>query len=149
AVADRPRAPLAVPDAVNDAMLARQTVSIPVEAERFDVSVNNVPASAFFLSLSDGTDDNIVVHPDVEGVISINLKNVTVADVLNVARDIYGYEHRNRNGIYTIYPNALRSEVFHINYLDVQRVGVSDTSVLIGRAETSSGGGGNTGNNRG
>jgi MSHA biogenesis protein MshL len=73
--------------------------------------------------------------------------------VLRVTRDIYGYEYKKDRGIYTIYSNAMRTEVFQINYLDVQRVGVSDTSVLIGRAPTSndnsnsgSGGGGNTTN---
>jgi len=132
-------APVEVPQAVQESLLLGDGGASVEEQERFDVAVNEVPAQAFFLSLANGTDDNIVVHPEVSGSISVHLTNVTLAQVLSVARDIYGYEYRYRDGIYTVYPNALRTEVFHINYLDVQRVGVSDTSVMIGRSEASSG----------
>ncbi len=137
-VDSKPPAPVAVPEAVQQALLSGESAPAAEEQERFDVSVNNVSARAFFLSLADGTRDNIVVHPDLNGQISLTLSDVTVPQVLDVTRDIYGYEYRYRDGIYTVYPNALRTEVFHINYLDVQRVGVSDTSVMIGRGESGS-----------
>ncbi len=139
----------AVPPEVNKALLNNPSLTgsmAKVNNERFDVSVRNVAARDFFLGLVNGTGINIVVHPDVDGAVTLDLKNVTVEDVLRVTRDIYGYEYKRDRNIYTIYANALRTEVFQINYLDVQRVGVSDTSVMIGRAQSS---GGNNGNNSG
>ncbi|MGM8227702.1 pilus (MSHA type) biogenesis protein MshL [Cellvibrio sp. ARAG 10.3] len=142
-VADQQRAP-DVPDAVSQSLLdARASKPQPRPgAERFDVSVRDVAARDFFLGLVNGTGVNVVVHPDVSGSISLNLKNVTVEDVLRVTRDIYGYEYKHQRGIYTIYANELRTQVFHVNYLDVQRVGVSDTSVMIGRAQSNNNSGG-------
>lgn len=112
-------------------------------SDRFDVSVRGVSAREFFFGLMNGTGINVVVHPDVTGNISLDLKQVTIDEVLRVTRDIYGYEYKQDREIYTIYANAARTEVFHINYLDVQRVGVSDTSVMIGQAQS---GGGRSGN---
>jgi MSHA biogenesis protein MshL len=130
-----------VPPEVNKALLDNQTLAsgglAKTNYERFDVSVRNVAAKDFFLGLVNGTGVNVVVHPEVNGSVTLDLKNVTVDDVLRVTRDIYGYEYKKDRGIYTIYANAMRTEVFQINYLDVQRVGVSDTSVMIGRAQTS------------
>src|SRR3990167_10289904 len=51
-------------------------------AERFNISVNNESAQAFFMGLVKGTQYNIVVSPKITGTISLNLKNVTIPEVL-------------------------------------------------------------------
>ncbi|MFT5082909.1 MAG: MSHA biogenesis protein MshL [Lentisphaeria bacterium] len=121
-----------------------------VREKRFNISVNQVPARTFFLSLVADSGVNVVAHPEVSGSISLELKNVTVDEVLNVTREVYGYEYQYKRGIYSIYPRKIRTEIFAINYLDVQRVGVTDTSVLIGKITSSSsgssGGNSNSGN---
>ncbi len=108
------------------------------DKKRFDIAVNDVPARLFFANLMSGTNINIVVHPDVEGEITLNLKQVTINELLRVVRDIYGYDYKYENSIYTIYSKKLRTQIFPINYIDVKRVGVSDTSVLTGNIESSS-----------
>jgi len=146
--ADRNSKKSEVPEDVAQALLDNDTLKEATGKklpERFDVAVRAVPAKEFFLGLVNGTGINVVVHPDVSGFISLELKNVTVDEVLRVTRDVYGFEFKQDQGIYTIYANALRTEVFHINYLDVQRVGVSDTSVLTGRAPSNN----NSNNNNG
>ncbi len=143
-------APQQVPDVVGQALLSSpaQTTKLTQEAERFDISVNQVAARAFFVGLVKDTGRNIVVHPQVRGAITLELTDVTIEEVLKVCRDIYGYEYKLKDGIYTIFPSALRTEIFPINYLDVKRVGLSDTSVQVGRIE-SSGSGNSRNNNRG
>ena len=140
----------AVPPSVSASLLAAgDTGNVTTREERFDVGVNSVAAKVFFLSLVNGTSTNLVVHPDVEGNISLELKDVSVRDVLNVTRRIYGYEYTLDDGIYTILPRTLRTEVFPINYLDVIRKGSSDTNIVVGNISSNSNRGNNRGNNGG
>lgn len=110
--------------------------------ERFDIAVDNVEVKSFFASLVAGTGKNIAVHPDLRGKVSLQLKDVNIDEVLNVVRDIYGYDFRRKKNIYTIFPRSLQTQVFTVNYLDVIRTGVSDTRVSvakIGSGQQSSG----------
>jgi MSHA biogenesis protein MshL len=104
---------------------------------RFDVRSDKLPVNLFFMNLMTGTEKNIVVHPGVTGNVSLNLNQVTLTEVLNVMRDIYGFDYQYKNSIYTVLPKMLRTEIFPINYINVKRVGVSDTSVLTGNVESS------------
>ncbi len=142
---------LQVPDEVSDTLLqgAYSGANSAATVTRFDVSVNQVPARTFFVSLVSDAGVNVVAHPDVAGAISLELKNVTINEVLNVTREVYGYEYKYDAGIYTIYPRKLRTEIFPINYLDVQRVGVTDTSVQIGKISSGNQNGNSNGNNTG
>lgn len=123
---------------IDDVLLGRGASShAEVQAETFDLSVKNMDARSFFMNLVSGTGANIVVHPEVEGELTLELSGVNIDQVLDVVRDIYGYEYRQSGSIYTVYPRKLRTQIFSIDYLDVKRVGVSDTSVLIGKIESS------------
>jgi MSHA biogenesis protein MshL len=102
-------------------------------APRFDIRVEDAPARAFFEGLVDGTSTNMVVHPDVKGRITISLKQVTVPETLNAVRDVYGYDYRPIANGYMVLPATIQTRVFHLNYLDLQRVGVSKTRVSSGQ----------------
>ncbi|KFZ37815.1 MSHA biogenesis protein MshL [Shewanella mangrovi] len=103
------------------------------EEKRFNVSAHDVDAKVFFNSLVEGTPLSVAVHPNVAGTISLSLKGVTLAEVLKVVQDIYGYEISRSGKVLQIYPSGMRTETFPVNYLYMEREGLSLTSVSSGR----------------
>ncbi len=104
---------------------------------RFDVAVSDMPAREFFLSLMDSAGQNLLVHPGVTGNITFSLRNVTLEEVLAAVRDSYGYDYRRTSYGYQIQPNLAVTRTYDLNYLNVQRQGMSDTRVSSGQVTTS------------
>ena len=107
------------------------------DEERFDVNSDNTPAQAFFMALVDQTDHNVIVHPEVAGNISLMLQDVTVAEVLEVVSEVYGYSYRRGSAGYIVFPATLQSQIFQIDYLDLQRSGTSRTRISSGQVSES------------
>lgn len=113
--------------------------------DRFDVIANNTPARVFFNSLVDGTEYNVIVHPEVGGTISLTLRNVTLAETLNAVQDLYGLDVVHSQYGIQVLPRRQQTKLYPINYLNVTRSGRSGMSVSSGqisssRSSTSDGG---------
>lgn len=111
---------------------------VPEVQSHFDIAVNAAPAREFFMSLVKDTAYNMVVHPDVNGTLSISLRNVTLDEVLATARDVYGYRYRRSGNTYQVYPARIRTQIFKVDYLDVTRNGGSRTLVSSGQISSNS-----------
>ncbi|MCC5851445.1 MAG: pilus (MSHA type) biogenesis protein MshL [Alkalimonas sp.] len=113
--------------------LGSQEPSAPVEVEpRFNVAASQVELAEFFASLVADTDYSIAVHPDVQGRISLNLRQVTLAETLAVVEDLYGFDVRRHGRVYQVMPAGLRTETIPVNYLMLKRSGFSAISVNSG-----------------
>ncbi|WP_436106255.1 pilus (MSHA type) biogenesis protein MshL [Massilia sp. LjRoot122] len=163
----RPAAAPAVDDAVANALLPPPSAlasqlpkARPALEERFNVAFNNVPAQQFFRSIVAGTRYNMLVHPEVSGSISANLKDVTIAETLEAIREMYGYDYRIDGTRITIRPLTMQTRMFQVNYLTAKRRGssnlrVSSTSVAnagregTGNRNNQGSGQGNQGANNG
>ncbi|MDD5113280.1 MAG: secretin N-terminal domain-containing protein [Methylobacter sp.] len=103
-----------------------------------NVSVHEVDAREFFMGLVVDSDENMVVHPEVKGPISLELKNVSIPQVLDAVQKVYGYDYKKTDIGYVIYPATLQTKTFKIDRLDLLREGKSDTFVSSGQTGNSS-----------
>jgi len=147
----------AQPAAVENALLpplATLTEQLPKARgaldERFNLSFNNVPVQQFFNSLVAGTRYNMLVHPEVSGTISANLKDVTLFEALDAIRELYGYDYKVDGTRIYIKPLTMQTRMFQVNYLSGSRRGSSNlrvSSTSVGTAGISNPSQGGSGNN--
>jgi MSHA biogenesis protein MshL len=121
------------PEPQLDGCTGTAAASAPGGEQLFGVDVAGAPAGVFLQGLTEGTPYNILVRPDVVGRVTMSLKNVTLQQVLDAVREMYGFDYRRTGAGYLILPAALQTRIFHISYLDVQRYGVSNTRISSGQ----------------
>lgn len=123
-----------VPEEINQALLPPIEIKLPdgkitpLES-RFDLAISNAPARDVFMGLVEGTPYSMVVHPDVKGFLSLNLKEVTVPEAVEAIRQVYGYEYRRDGGRFLILGAEMQTRLFNVNYLNVARSGTSNVNV--------------------
>jgi MSHA biogenesis protein MshL len=137
------------PTAITDALIpdfnkTMDSSQNTMQQAHLNISVYEADAREFFMGLVVDTDENMLVHPDVTGTISLDLKNVTIAQVLDAVQKLYGYDYKKNDMGYIIYPATLQTKTFKIDRLDLLRVGNSNTSVSSGRQAGQSGSQGST-----
>ncbi len=150
--ANQMHGPQAVPDKINQALLPKIQLDLPgqtgIDVEpRFDIKVNQTPARQFFIGLVEGTAYNMVVHPQVKGRITLDLKNVSVNDVMEITRDIYGFDYEHTHAAFHVFPDAIRSKIFKLDYLAIKRAGRSRFRVSSGQVTERSSNNNNRNNN--
>ena len=124
-----------VPAQISDAL---QATEVPVTANstsaeaRFDLIVNNALAREVFLAMVTDTRYSMLMHPGVDGTLSVTLRGVTVREALEAIRDVYGYDFKIDGRRITVYPPTLQTRIFTVNYLNAKREGKSEIRVNSG-----------------
>jgi MSHA biogenesis protein MshL len=145
-----------LPSAVNKALLPDIAINTPTTSHNntdaadqyhFDVTVTNVPAKDFFLGLTKDTKYNLTINPNLSGNISLDLKNVTIPQVMDAVRDVYGYEYERTSYGYKVFPKQLTTRIFTVNVLDINRDGKSQTFIGSGQITSNVSNSNNTTNN--
>ncbi|WP_259366671.1 MULTISPECIES: pilus (MSHA type) biogenesis protein MshL [unclassified Colwellia] len=130
-----PKALTQVPNAIQQELMQRnisQAREGLLAEKRLEIAASDVSAQEFFAALVDESSYSVAVHPDVTGTITLNLKNNTLNEVLDVVEEVYGYEIRRNGKVIQVYPAGIRTETIPLNYLFVKRSGMSSTSINSG-----------------
>lgn len=124
--------PHALPSDVEEELLSRPSSAARpalVRERRFNIAANNVEAKSFFNALGQQHSISIAVHPEVEGEVSLNLRQATLQESLAAISELYGYGIEQKNGVYQVFPNGVRTRIFNVNYLMLSRQGQSNTAI--------------------
>lgn len=123
-----------VPKSVQSELLQmnRPPQAISMPEQRLRIAAHGVEAVEFFGSLFKGSRYSVAVHPGVGGLVSVELKDVTLPEVLAVVGDMYGFDVQRKGNVFHVYPAGLRTETIPVNYLMMSRRGLSRTSVSTG-----------------
>ena len=137
-------------DAVNDALLPPLAMTMPKVGNKpletkFDLTVSNTSVNQVFTAIVSGTRYSMLLHPEVSGNISLNLKDVTVFEALEAIREMYGYDYKVDGTRIYILPLTLQTRIFQVNYLTGSRAGTSSLRVTSGSVSDSPSGVGATG----
>ncbi|CAJ1883065.1 hypothetical protein LMBIIBHN_03848 [Aeromonas salmonicida] len=123
-----------VPKSVQSELLQmnRPPQAISMPEQRLRIAAHDVEAVEFFGSLFKGSRYSVAEHPGVGGLVSVELKDVTLPEVLAVVGDMYGFDVQRKGNVFHVYPAGLRTETIPVNYLMMSRRGLSRTSVSTG-----------------
>lgn len=138
AQANKPVAPKplqALPNSVRQELMQKEIQQARhglLAEKRLEIAASGVAAELFFAAIVDDSSYSIAVHPDVSGTITLNLKDVTLDEALDVIESLYGYDIRREGRIIQVYPAGIRTETIPLDYLYVKRSGTSSTSVNSG-----------------
>ncbi len=124
-----------LPNAVQQELMQQRMQSAKnglLAEKRLEIVASDVEASDFFTALVDDSTYSVAVHPDVSGVITLNLKDVTIQETLDVVEELYGFDIRRQGNIIQVYAAGMRTETIPLDYLFITRSGSSSTKVNSG-----------------
>jgi MSHA biogenesis protein MshL len=124
-----------LPNAIKQELMqeeVRQARNGLLAEKRLQIAASGVAAEQFFAAIVEDSPYSIAVHPDVSGAITLNLKDVTLDEALEVIGSLYGYDIRRQGRIIQVYPAGIRTETIPLDYLYVKRTGTSNTSINSG-----------------
>lgn len=141
ALAARP--PARAADPVTSALLPPMVHDLPrpspVPEQRFDLRVGNAPVTQVYQAIASGSRYSILLPPSLSGNTTVDLKDVTVREALDVMRELYGYEYRVEGTRIYIQPATLQTRILQVSYPSNRRTGRSDTRVSSGSITTNTG----------
>ena len=140
--AAEPRLAAPQPEAVRQALLPPVVMDAPAAVmpsdARFNLVVNNLPVNQVLTAMVSDTRYSMLTHPEVKDLITLNLKDVTIREVLDTLRELYGYDYKIQGTRIFVQAPGLQTRVFQVNYLTGRRVGRADVRVTSGSIQTPS-----------
>lgn len=129
-----PAPPAALPEEVAQELLdAPRDPGAHPDEPLFDLRVDDAEARGFFTTLVEDTPYSVVVHPEVEGRISLHLRTASIPEIMATVEETHGYRITRRGATYHVGPAGLQTRTFFVDYLNVERSGRTGLQVNAGQ----------------
>jgi MSHA biogenesis protein MshL len=107
-----------------------------LEERLLSFSVKGVDVREVLRGLAQAGELNIVFDPDISGSVTIDLKDVTLADALEMILGPLGLEYRRERNVIRVRKPQLETRIFTLDYVNLMRSGTSTMSVSASAAST-------------
>jgi len=126
-----------IPRFISQAMLPPLHIEVPKKkfdpvTNKFDLAVNKASARDVYLNLVKDTPYSVIVESEVKGDVSFKLQSVTLGEVFEHLQGAYGFYYERNGTKFHVYGNSIRSKIYHVNYLNINREGLSKSEVSSG-----------------
>lgn len=109
--------------------------------ERFSFTLREADVKDVLRGLSKQTNYNVVIEPDVKGMCTVDLKDVTLAKALEYILEPLEYTFKIEEKTIYVSKPKLETKIFSLNYVALKKIGTSSVTGSTGGGTTSSGSG--------
>ncbi|MGH7831550.1 MAG: type II secretion system protein GspD [Candidatus Binatia bacterium] len=106
----------------------------------YSFSLRDADIREVLMAIAKQTDFNIVVDPDVQGRVTVDLKNVSLTEALDTLTELLDLTYRARQNLIRVSRPAVETRIFSLHYVNLKRSGSSSTTAQIGAGGTGGGG---------
>ncbi len=131
----RVEAPAKPPD-LEELLVTQVEEKRKLEERLLSFSVKGIDVREVLRGLAQASELNIVFDPDISGSVTIDLKDVTLADALELILGPLGLEYRRERNVIRVRKPQLETRIFSLDYVNLMRSGTSTMSVSASAAAT-------------
>ncbi|MGA1823771.1 MAG: secretin and TonB N-terminal domain-containing protein [bacterium] len=91
--------------------------------KRYTLKIRNADLRSILLGFTKESTYNILVDSDIDGRVTVDLKEVTLTEALDLILSPHGYKFKERNNIIRVYKPTIETRIFPLNYLITARQG--------------------------
>ena len=107
--------------------------------EFFSFSLRDADIKDVLRAVAKQTNYNVVIEPDVKGISTVDLKNVTLPKALEYILEPLKYTFKIDDRTIYVSSPKLETRIFSINYLTMKRLGTSNLTGTVGGSSSSPG----------
>lgn len=111
----------------------------PKKVNLYNIAANNVPAKKFFYTLSQQTNTNMIIDESIEGMVTFELKQVSLENILELLSTVHGYYFKKVGTALYVSPQRLETKIYNIRGLALKRKGATAMNVGGGNESTAEG----------